>query len=68
MPTDESPSSLLDPQYASTVVGVLAIGALYAYWALTGSGPASGEIAFVLLAVFLPMAVAYDAARRWPPG
>ena len=64
MSTGEFPASWRDPQYVSTVVGVLAIGVLYAHRALTGSGPTPGEITFVLLAVSLPMAVAYEVARR----
>jgi hypothetical protein len=50
---------------AADVAGVLAVGALYAYSASTGSGPTADEITMVLLAVFLPMTIAYQIARRF---
>ncbi len=57
--------SWTDPDYVATVVGVLAIGALYVYSASTGTGPTTDEISLVLLSVTLPMTIAYQIARRF---
>ena len=65
MPSIDLPASWTDPRYVSTVVGVVATGALYVYSARAPTGPTAGEITFVLLAVTGPTAVAYEVARRW---
>jgi hypothetical protein len=65
MAAEPSPVSWTDPNYVAAVAGVLAVGALYAYSASTGSGPTADEITMVLLAVFLPMTIAYQIARRF---
>ncbi len=65
MATEPSPASWTDPNYVATVVGVLAVGALYFYSASTGSGPTTDEITVVLAAVFVPMTLAYEIARRF---
>ncbi|WP_435153437.1 hypothetical protein [Haladaptatus sp. DFWS20] len=64
-PPNPPPVSWIDPDYVATVVGVLAVGALYVYSASTGTGPTTDEITLVLLAVSLPMTVAYQIARRF---
>jgi len=61
----EFPSSWTDPDYVATVVGVLALGALVFYSALTPTGPTVDEVVFVVLVITLPMTVAYEIARRW---
>jgi len=53
------------PEYVATVVGVLAVGALVFYSALTDTGPTVDEVLFVLLAVTLPATIAYELARRF---
>jgi len=58
------PTTWRDPQYISTVAGVLATGALYVFSAIAHAGPTTGEITFVLLAVTLPAGAAYEIARR----
>lgn len=65
MSSSDMPSSWSDPSYVSTVVGVLATGALVFYAALTQSGLTVEEVAFVLLSVTLPATIAYETARRW---
>ena len=65
MSSDDFPASWADPRYVSTVVGILAVAALYAYSTTTDAGPSADEITFVLLAVSLPTTLAYEVARRW---
>ncbi len=65
MSTDTFPVSWRNPDYIATVVGVLAIGAFYFHSASASSAPTADEITFVLLAVFLPLGMAYEVARRW---
>lgn len=65
MSSPETPSSWSDPGYVSTVVGVLATGALVFYAALTRTGLTVEEVVFVVLSVTLPATVAYEIARRW---
>ncbi|MFC6973686.1 hypothetical protein ACFQL1_01740 [Halomicroarcula sp. GCM10025709] len=65
MPSDGPRSERAIPTYVATVVGVLAVGVLVFRSALTGAGPTVDEIVFVLLAVTLPMTIAYRLARRW---
>lgn len=64
MPSD-SPVSWSDPDYIATVVGVLAVGALCFYTAMTDVGITTNQVVFVLLAVFLPMTISREVARRW---
>lgn len=64
MTTDRFPSSWGDPQYASAVVGVVAVGALVAYASLVPSAPAVDTVLFVLLWVFVPVVLAHELARR----
>ncbi|GKZ13510.1 hypothetical protein [Haladaptatus sp. T7] len=54
-----------DPDYVSTVVGVLAAAALYFYSAWVNWGPTTVEITVVLLAVLLPTTLGYEIARRF---
>lgn len=61
----EFPASWKDPQYISTIIGVLATGALFFYTAIADSGPTTEEAIFVLFSVFVPMTIAYEIARRW---
>jgi hypothetical protein len=63
--TDRFPSSWTDPWYVSTVVGILAIGAVMYYAALVEGPPSPGTVIFVILAVFWPVAIAYEVALRW---
>ncbi|WP_231183637.1 hypothetical protein [Haladaptatus sp. DYF46] len=65
MSLDGHSASWTDPDYVSTVVGVLAAAALYFYSAWANWGPTTVEITVVLLAVLLPMTVAYELARRF---
>lgn len=65
MPDTEVPSSWRDPQYVSTIVAVLSIGALFFYSALVESAPSSETIIIVLFWVLVPTVIAYEAARRW---
>ncbi len=65
MPSRDPPSQWTDPEYVSTVVGVLATGALIFYSSLTQSGPTVDEIAFVILTITVPTTVAYELARRF---
>jgi hypothetical protein len=59
------PNSWLDPQYISTVVGVIATGALFFYSAFVDSAPSLETIGFVLLWVLIPTTVAHEVTRRW---
>lgn len=65
MSATEFPTSWRDPRYVSTVVGVLATGALLAYAALVESALDPGTVGLVLLWVLVPTSLAYEAARRW---
>ncbi|ODR79103.1 hypothetical protein BG842_08170 [Haladaptatus sp. W1] len=65
MSPDGYSASWTDPDYVSTVVGVLAAGALYFYSAWVNWGPTTVEITVVLLAVLLPTTLAYEIARRF---
>jgi hypothetical protein len=62
-PTANS-TSWRDPGYVSTVVGVLAVGALVLYAALVPGPPTVETTLFVLLWVAVPTTVAHEAARR----
>jgi hypothetical protein len=64
MSPSDPPADWTNPAYVATVVGVLATGAVVFYAALTDAGPTVDEVVFVLLAVTLPMTVAYEVARR----
>lgn len=65
MSSNDFPSSWSDPRYVATVVGVLALGALVFYSALTSSGLNVDEVIFVGLVIILPTTIAYEIARRW---
>lgn len=65
MSSSDTPSSWSDPRDVSTVVGILATGALVFYAASTQSGLTVEEVVFVLLSVTLPATIAYEVARRW---
>lgn len=65
MSIDEGTTSWRDPEYLSTVAGVLAAGVLVFYSAVVDSAPSTETIGFVLLSVFVPMILTYEAARRW---
>lgn len=65
MSVADGPRSWLDPEYVATVIGVIAVGALYFYSGLVESAPSVETINFVLAWVFVPMVVAYEATRRW---
>lgn len=62
---NQTPSSWRDPQFVSTVVGVIATGGLLFYSALVNSAPPIETILFVLLWIFIPTTLAYETARRW---
>ena len=64
MSDSEFPSSWSDPRYVATIVSVLATGALYFYSGLTQSGLTVQDVTFVILAILLPTAIAYEIARR----
>lgn len=63
--SSDVPSSLSDPSYVLTVVGVLATDALVFHAASTRSGLTVEEVAFVSFSVTLPATIAYEIARRW---
>ena len=65
MSSTDFPSSWSDPRYVATVVGILAIGALVFYSALTHSGLTVDEVIFVGLVITLPATIASEIARRW---
>jgi len=65
MATSDAPSSWSDPSYVATIVGVLAIGALYFCSAVAAPGLTPEEVSIVVLSVSLPATVAYELARRW---
>ena len=65
MSADDFPSSWRDPQYISTVVGVIAVGSLFFYSAFVESAPSPETIGFILLWVLIPTTIAYEVARRW---
>lgn len=65
MSSNEPPIEWTNPEYVATVVGVLATGALVFYSSLTRSGPTVDEILFVVLAITIPITVAYELARRF---
>lgn len=64
MRSDSVPNSWSDPDYVTTIVGVLAAGAICLYSTTTDSLSTETTL-FVLLAVFLPMTLAGEIARRW---
>lgn len=53
------------PEYVATVVGVLAVGALVFFAALTRSSPSVDDVTFVVLGITVPATLAYKLARRW---
>jgi hypothetical protein len=65
MPANESSAPWNNPDYVAAIVGVLATGFLFFYTAITGSGPSTDEILFIILFVFLPMAIAHEIVQRW---
>ena len=65
MSADAPPTSWTDPNYVATVVGVLAMGVLVFYAALTDSGLTTNEVVFVVLGITLPATVAHWVAHRW---
>jgi hypothetical protein len=58
------PASWTDPRYVTTVVGLLAFGALVFYSSSPQSSLAVEDVTFVVLALTLPMSAAYEIARR----
>lgn len=64
MSMNEEPGSWRDPDYLSTIAGVIATGTLVFYSALVDSAPSIETIIFVLLWVLIPVAVTYEAAKR----
>ncbi|MFD1632922.1 hypothetical protein ACOZ4L_15570 (plasmid) [Haloplanus ruber] len=52
------------PEYVATVVGVLAVGALVFFAALTRSSPSVDDVTFVTLGITVPATLAYELARR----
>ena len=65
MATSDAPSSWSEPSYVATIVGVLAVGAVYFYSALAAPGLTPEEVSVVVLGITLPATVAYELARRW---
>jgi len=63
--TNAPPPQWTNPKYVATVIGVLATGALVFYSSLTQSGPTVDEIIFVVLAISIPVTIAYELARRF---
>ena len=65
MSSGSFPTSWTDPDYVATVVGVLALGVLVFYAALSDSGLLVDEVIFVVLVVTIPATIAREIARRW---
>ncbi|RLM53506.1 hypothetical protein DVK02_13575 [Halobellus sp. Atlit-31R] len=65
VPSDTSRSGRASPEYAVTVVGVLAVGALAFFAALTRSNPTVDDVTFVVVSTTIPVTLAYELARRW---
>ncbi|AUG49070.1 hypothetical protein BVU17_15910 [Haloarcula taiwanensis] len=65
MTTNGPPPQWTNPEYVATVIGVLATGALVFYSSLTQSGPTVDEIIFVVLAITIPVTIAYELTRRF---
>lgn len=65
MSLDQWPTSFRDPTYIATLVGILALGALFFYSEIVDSAPSTEAILFVLFWMTIPMTVAYEVARRW---
>jgi hypothetical protein len=63
--SNRSPPQWTNPTYVATVVGVIATGALVFYSSLTQSGPTVDEVIFVILAITIPVTIAYEVARRF---
>jgi hypothetical protein len=53
------------PGYVATVVGVLAVGAVVFFAALTRPSPTVDDVTFVALSITVPAILAYEPARRW---
>jgi hypothetical protein len=60
-----SPPSWTAPDYVATVVGVLTVGGLVFYTALSDSGLTIDEVIFVVLVITVPATIAREIARRW---
>ena len=60
----EFPGSPRDPAFVALVVGLLPVGALIFYTALTPATPGPGTVAEVVVVLTLPAGVAYALARR----
>jgi hypothetical protein len=64
VPSDTSRADWTSPDYVATVVGVLAVGALAFFAALTRSDPTVDDVTFVVLSITVPVTFAYELARR----
>jgi hypothetical protein len=63
VPSDTFRSDWTSPEYAATVVGVLAVGALVSVAALSRSSPTVDDVTFVVLSITVPATLAYELAR-----
>jgi len=65
VPADTSRTDWTSPDYVATVVGVLAVGSVVFFAALTRSSPTVDDVMFVVLSITIPVTLAYELARRW---
>jgi len=65
VPSETRQVDWTNPEYVATVVGVLAVGALVFFAALTRSSPTVDDVTFVVLSITIPATLAYELARRW---
>lgn len=63
MPADTSRADWTSPEYVATVVGVLAVGALVFFAALTRSSPTVDDVTFVVLILSAVSQLRYSPPR-----
>ena len=65
MSSSDPSSSWTDPTYVATVVGVIAVGVLVFYAALSDASLTPNEVVVVVLGLTIPAMIAHEIARRW---
>jgi hypothetical protein len=65
MSSGNQPTSWTDPNYVATVVGVIALGVLVFYAALSDASLTTNDVIVVVLGITIPAMIAYEIARRW---
>jgi len=64
VPADTSRADWASPDYVATVVGVLAVGAIAFFAALTRSSPTVDDVTFVVSSITVPVTLAYELTPR----